>query len=284
MGMDLILGSLVLVAAVRGWFRGFFAQAIRIGGLVGGVYLAGPIRDLARPIAAERLTSMAPDLLDRLLWWIAAVGSYVVLSGVATGILSASRRRLARDREAAGGLLGSAHRGDHSAGALFGAAKGLIVAAFLAGMLQQYAPDYLKAGGWAGEQVQTSYALTLTERHEPARRIWESEPVRAFVSHIREMGLGVTDDGDDSPAEESESGFDPRRILAADPETKPDVRSSQARASARRPAPLAVEPTAPPSASKPRRKADEPVDLQSALEDVRRDLERLDSIRNLIPR
>ena len=96
MGMDLILGAIVLVSALRGWFRGFFSQAIRLGGLVGGVYLAGPLRDLARPIAAERMTSMSPELLDRILWWVAAVGSYVILSGTATGLLSAYSRRMAR--------------------------------------------------------------------------------------------------------------------------------------------------------------------------------------------
>ena len=99
MGMDLILGAVILIAALRGWFKGFFAQAIRLGGVVGGVYLAGPIRDLARPIAAERLTSMAPDLLDRILWWVAAFGAFVVLSGTATGLLMAYRRRLARERQ-----------------------------------------------------------------------------------------------------------------------------------------------------------------------------------------
>ena len=49
MGLDIALGIMVLLGAIRGWFRGFVLQAIRLGGLVGCVYAAGPIRDYARP-------------------------------------------------------------------------------------------------------------------------------------------------------------------------------------------------------------------------------------------
>jgi hypothetical protein len=274
MGMDLILGAIVLVAALRGWFRGFFSQAIRLGGLVGGVYLAGPLRDLARPIAAERLTSMAPDLLDRLLWWVAAVVAFVVLSGTATGLLNASRRRLARDRSASG-IPAPSHRGDQSAGALFGAAKGAIAVAFLAGLLLRYAPEYAKAGGWVGEQVEASYALSLSERYQPAKRIWESDPVRSFVTHVRTMGLDAPEGAGDDAEEPGGIIPDPRRLFAADAEADADPgRSPSRRNPARRPAPLAVEP----------RSKETPADLQSALEEVRRDLERLDRLRDLVPR
>ncbi|QDV35124.1 CvpA family protein [Tautonia plasticadhaerens] len=262
MGMDLILGAIVLVSALRGWFRGFFSQAIRLGGLVGGVYLAGPLRDLARPIAAERMTSMSPELLDRILWWVAAVGSYVVLSGTATGLLSAYSRRMARER-AASGVARPAHRGDQSAGFLFGAGKGAVVVAFLAAGIQQYSPEYLKAGGWVGGQVGTSHLLALSERYEPARRIWESKPVRTFVDHVRSMGLGPRSPGEDDP---SSAEGDDTRAFASDGPPAP----------ARSPSPMAVDPA-------PRRPGGE-VDLDAALEEVRRDLHRLDSLRDLVPR
>ncbi|WP_169977186.1 CvpA family protein [Tautonia rosea] len=268
MGMDVILSAMVLIAALRGWFRGFFAQAIRIGGLIGGIYLAAPLRDLARPIVAARLTSMSPDLLDRLLWWVALVVAFVVLTGVATAIVMASRRRIARDRSASG-VAGPSHRGDQSAGALLGAAKGAVVVAFLVAAIQPYTPDYVASGGWVGEQVETSYVLALSARYEPARRIWDAEPVQALVSHVRQMGLGASDA--DADADSDDAPNDSRRAFAVD-SSEPE---SQARAPARRPAPLAVE--AKPS-------ADGPKDLQSALDEVRRDLEKLDALRNLVPR
>lgn len=267
MGMDIILGAMVMIAALRGWFRGFFAQAIRIGGLVGGIYLAAPLRDLARPIVAARLTSMTPDLLDRLLWWVALVVAFVVLTGVATAILMASRRRITRDRIASG-VAGPSHRGDQSAGALLGAAKGAIVVAFLLSAIQPYMPEYVASGGWVGEQVETSYVLALSARYEPARRLWEAEPVQALVTHVRQMGLGGTDS--DSNPDSKDSSDDSRGIFAIEA-SQPET---QARAPARRPAPLAVE-------SKP---SEPPKDLQSALEEVRRDLEKLDALRNLMPR
>ena len=49
MGLDLALGGLVLLAAIRGWFKGFVMQAVRLSGLVACVYAADPIRDQVRP-------------------------------------------------------------------------------------------------------------------------------------------------------------------------------------------------------------------------------------------
>ncbi|HEY2158980.1 MAG TPA: CvpA family protein, partial [Isosphaeraceae bacterium] len=60
MGLDILLGLVILAAAVRGWFRGFVLQAIRLGGLVGAVYSAAPIRDAARPYVNEYLPSIRP--------------------------------------------------------------------------------------------------------------------------------------------------------------------------------------------------------------------------------
>ena len=42
MGLDLALGGLVLISAIRGWLKGFLVQAIRLAGLVASVYAAGP--------------------------------------------------------------------------------------------------------------------------------------------------------------------------------------------------------------------------------------------------
>ena len=49
MGLDLILAALVLMAGIRGWLKGFVMQAIRLTGLIACVYVADPVRDLAKP-------------------------------------------------------------------------------------------------------------------------------------------------------------------------------------------------------------------------------------------
>ena len=74
MGLDIALGVMILLGAIRGWFRGFVLQAIRLGGLVGCVYAAGPIRDQARPhVVPLPGRSIPPPMLDRMLWWSSAV-------------------------------------------------------------------------------------------------------------------------------------------------------------------------------------------------------------------
>jgi hypothetical protein len=93
MGLDLVLGVIVLLAAIRGWLKGFLLQAIRLSGLVACVYVADPVRDLVKPYVVPYLPSIRPELVDRLLWWTAAAVSYVVLVGLATLIANYSRRR-----------------------------------------------------------------------------------------------------------------------------------------------------------------------------------------------
>jgi uncharacterized membrane protein required for colicin V production len=181
MGLDLTLGALVLIAAIRGWFRGFFLQAIGLSALVACVYLADPVRDFSRPHAIEYLPTMRPELLDKLLWWAGAVLSYLVLSGLGKGILRASRRRPY-------GLV-EPRRGDQGAGFLLGALKGTLVVAFLAAALMRHAQAYIQAGGYVEEQVKTSQVLAWSEQYRPAERIWKSAPVQSFVTRIQSRGL-----------------------------------------------------------------------------------------------
>jgi uncharacterized membrane protein required for colicin V production len=235
MGLDIFLGIIVLVAALRGWFRGFWSQGIRVVGLVASVYLAGPVRDAALPFVTDHVGSIDPDLLRRLLWWLAAALSFIVLTGLASGFLATIRRR----RSAEGY---PAHRGDQSTGFLFGAAKGALAAAFLAAGLEKYSADYIENGGWLGEQVRTSKGLALTRQYRPVDRIWASEPVRRFVSVVRSQGL---DPGESDP---------PLPGPAAEPDTVP-LRT------ARRPGPLQVSP---PS---------EEEELERALDQILHDLQ-----------
>lgn len=248
MGLDVALGVVVLVLALRGWFRGFFAQAIRLGGLVGAIYAAGPLRDLVRPAVAERLGSMPPEVLDRILWWGSSAVAFVLITGTAGMMLSSYQRRKARERTERG-LPNPGYRGDQSAGFLLGAAKGLIVVAVLAAGIAHYAPDYLKAGGWVGDQVGTSKALALSERYQPARRLWEVPAVQDFVAHVRRMGI----EGPASTVDRSEGK--PRAVAVDD---RPRSR----------PAPLEIGRGEPSSGLSE-------ADLKRALDEVRRDLERL---------
>ena len=99
MGLDLALGGLVLFVAIRGWFRGFVVQAIRLGGLVAAAYAAVPVRDQAKPYALEYFPAMRPELVDRILWWVSAAVSYFVIVGVAPHIaqFGSLRSRICRN-------------------------------------------------------------------------------------------------------------------------------------------------------------------------------------------
>jgi uncharacterized membrane protein required for colicin V production len=181
MGWDLALAGLVLMTAVRGWFRGFVLQAIRLGGLVGCVYLADPIRDGAKPYVAPQLPSIEPETLDRLLWWASCVVAYVLTVGLATWAVKVYRQRPYGDPEL--------HKGDQAAGLLLGATKGLIIAAFLTAAVEQYALEPLQGFDWVDQQAHESQALAWSRQYRPAQRIWASEPVRNFVAHIQRQGL-----------------------------------------------------------------------------------------------
>lgn len=181
MGLDIILGLVILAAGVRGWFRGFVLQAIRLAGLVGSVYAAAPIRDEARPYVAPYLPSIRPDLLDRLLWWTSAVLCYVVTVGLASLAVKMARRRPFGESEP--------NRTDQFAGFLLGGIKGAVVVAFLAAGLQRHAVGRVKGIDWAEQQAKESYALHWEVEYHPADRLWASIPVRHFVAEVRRKGL-----------------------------------------------------------------------------------------------
>jgi uncharacterized membrane protein required for colicin V production len=182
MVLDLALGVIILLAAFRGWLQGFVSQAVRIAGLIACVYLAEPVRNYAKPYVFPYLPTIQPELVDRLLWWVSAAVTYVVLVGFVTLIIKMTRRpEIPGIRESG--------RNDQFAGFLFGAAKGLLVVAFLTAGIQKYALKYLGVMPWAEEQVKTSWAFKCNEQYQPVSRIWSSSPVRHYVSQIQRMGL-----------------------------------------------------------------------------------------------
>ena len=182
MGLDLVLGVIILIAAFRGWFQGFVSQAVRLASLVAAVYAAVRVRDYAKPYVVPYLTTIQPDLVDRLLWWVSAVVTYLVLVGVALLVVKMTRRP-----EIPG--ISQSGRNDQFAGFFLGALKGLVVAAFVAAGIQNYGLEQVKNVSWAEEQAKASWALKWNETYQPARKIWASRPVRHFVDHIQRMGL-----------------------------------------------------------------------------------------------
>src|SRR3954463_10624638 len=93
MGLDLALGVIVLLSAIRGWLKGFVLQAIRLAGLVLCVYSADPVRDQLKPHVLIYLPTIRAELIDRMLWWVSAAGSYVVLVGLASLAVKLYRRQ-----------------------------------------------------------------------------------------------------------------------------------------------------------------------------------------------
>jgi len=181
MGLDLALGGIVLIAALRGWLKGFVVQAIRLAGLVAAVYSAVPVREYVKPYVASQLPTLRPELLDRMLWWGSAVLSYVVIVGVASLIVAVARRpRFGIDEP---------NRGDQFAGFWLGVAKGLVSASFLVAGLERYALPQIARISWAEEQRTTSVAWDWNAKYHPAEKIWAAPPVQQFVGHIQRMGL-----------------------------------------------------------------------------------------------
>lgn len=186
MGLDILLGLFILASGVRGWFRGFVLQSIRLAGLVGSVYAAAPLRDAAKPHVADYLPTMRPELLDRLLWWSSAVLCYVVTVGLASLAVKMARRRPFGEAEP--------NRTDQFAGFFLGGVKGAIVVAFLTAAIHRHAIDRVKGIDWAEQQAKDSYALEWDGQYRPAERLWTSVPVQHFVTEIRRKGLLTRDE------------------------------------------------------------------------------------------
>jgi hypothetical protein len=172
------------------------------------VYLAQPVRDYAKPNVLPYLPSIQPELVDRLLWWVSAAVTYVVLVGAASLVIKMTRRP-----EIPG--ISQSGRNDQFAGFLLGTTKGVLIAAFATAGVQKYALDQIKTVTWAEEQVKTSWALKWSEEYQPVPRIWSSPPVRHFVNHVERMGLRKPGEPSQVPAGlEDESEASPVRTAS----------------------------------------------------------------------
>jgi uncharacterized membrane protein required for colicin V production len=185
MGLDLALGTIILFAAIRGWLKGFVSQSVRLAGFVASFYLADPIREQARPFALAKLPTIDPGLVDRMLWWVSVVISYVVLVGLTTLAMQMMRTPPAKGMQ-------STARNDQFAGFMLGVAKGLLIAAFLAAGVQKFATNLVPKATWVHNQTEGSWALKWTDQYQPVPKIWATSPVRSFVAHIQRNGFPPT--------------------------------------------------------------------------------------------
>ncbi|QEH38238.1 Colicin V production protein [Aquisphaera giovannonii] len=182
MGLDLALGVVVLLAGIRGWLRGFVSQVVRLVGFVSCFYLADPVRDLARPYVAAKLPTVDPPVLDRILWWVAAVLSYVLLVGLTSLAIALIKRPAEK------GAVTEGRHANRLAGFLLGASKGALLAAVLAAGVAKYGPAATENLPWAARQTEGSHALKWTAQYQPVPKIWALPPVRHFVQHIQRNG------------------------------------------------------------------------------------------------
>ena len=216
MGLDVALGIVVLIAGIRGWFKGFVRQAIPLAALVGCVFLADPLRDQVRPYAAQYLTKIGPEVLDRLLWWASAVLAYVAMAGMAFAVVKSFRKRTYGDPEP--------NRADQGAGFLLGGAKGVIVASCLASALQNYGPKVYNQAPFMEKESRTSQAMTLAETYHPAETLWNSKPVRLFVGRVKDRGMWGEAEGvrpeDAAPSKKPRASADDEALRTASEKPK----------------------------------------------------------------
>lgn len=230
MGLDVVLGVIILLWAVRGWFKGFARQAIGLGALVAAVYLAAPIRDVARPYVSNYLPSLRADVIDRLIWWTSAVLAAVVLSGLGGWMLRWKKK------PANPYAPSEPNRADQGAGFLLGALKGSIAVSFLAAAFNQYVPKELEANSIVEEQRKASRALVWSKEYQPADKLWKSQPAQAFVGEVRRNGLWE-EAVEAGPAREADEGSSTANAPLETPKaTSPEAGGESVRTARRTPA------------------------------------------------
>jgi uncharacterized membrane protein required for colicin V production len=214
MGLDLVFGAIILGAAFRGWFRGFVSQTVRLASLVACVYLGDRVRDYVKPYVTPYLASIQADLIDRLLWWVSAVATWVVLVGVASLVIKMTRRPE---------IPGISRKGlnDQFAGFMLGAVKGVLIAAFLIHGVQSHGMAQVKTVEWADEQVKASWAFRWSEAYQPVPKIWSSRIVRHFVARIEQMGIRKP--GEVGPPDENDGAASEAPVRTANSRIDPGV-------------------------------------------------------------
>ena len=100
-----------------GGFKALWSRSFAWHRWSGAVYSAVWVRDYAKPYVVPYLASIESDIVDRLLWWVSAVVTYLLMVSVTTLIVKMTRR------PAIPGIPQS-DRNDQFAGFLVGGLKG----------------------------------------------------------------------------------------------------------------------------------------------------------------
>lgn len=253
MGLDIAMGLVVLVWAIRGYLRGFVLQAIRLAGLAICPFLADPIRDYLQPQLAPQFPTIGPELLSRLIWWSASVLTFVAMTGLGGLTFRMSRRRTLGESEPS--------YADQGAGFLLGLAKGLILAIALTALINQFGVDQLKSIAWADEQLKTSQALALAKQYEPARKLWELPPIQAYVGQVRRNGSLAPREATSAVVEalaHAQAQGQSKEQIEPKPAPAPAASPGPAESSATPREPRQAQAATPPALKVPRRAAPEP--------------------------
>lgn len=179
MGLDLLAGLIVLFGAIRGYFRGFFIPLVKLGALVGSVYLAEPLRDYARPHVEPYFPAIDPTTFGRLSWWAALLVGYIATASVSCGLLRLTVERGDPERRGAGT--------DRLLGFLFGAAKGAaMVGVLLTALL--WKESLIKQAPGGETLLANSRAIGWTRIYDPCGKLWVWPPFVHLRSEIYENG------------------------------------------------------------------------------------------------
>ena len=174
MGLDLVLGLIILIAALRGWFKGFTNQAVRIAGFIACFYLADPVREQARPYVLAKLPThrsriAGPDPLVDLR------GRLVHRPG---GIQHPGHPV---DAHCPGPGVPRSRRDDRFAGSSSARPRDCFSWLSWPRAFRNTAIDLAHNFPWTERQTEGSYALQWTDRYQPVPRIWScpaGPPVR----------------------------------------------------------------------------------------------------------
>ena len=204
MALDIAAGVIVLLGVDPGISKGFVAQAIGLAALIGCVYAADPLRDLALPYAQAKFPTIQAPLFAKLLWWTAAVLGFVVMAGLATTIVKLLKTKPYDGEPEGHGRPGGRIRAWRGQGERSSRVPALGAPA--------HEPAAVKLGPWVEQQIAKSRGLALSRTHQSGRSGSRNAPAGAGVRGSCEIPriLGEAEDRASTARRASRPRADPR--------------------------------------------------------------------------
>ena len=186
MGLDIALGLIALGMAVSGYRHGFWLQIMRLICLIVGLYAAEPIAIRLEPFVAQHIKLEDGKLLQRGLWWFCWALTYTIgslLVGFGAKVSKWRKSPLQAELEPPGKF-------DPIMGFIFGLAKAVAAAAFIAAATDRYAIPKIEHKEWAKNYVAASKVLEYSRKYEPVPKVLAAEPIKSMLNIIQDRGLG----------------------------------------------------------------------------------------------